>query len=412
MSDFDRHVRAQYEAYPYPSRDPKDEAKRLIEGSPSHLLEIRHYLFAGGRTMPKRLRVLIAGGGTGDATVMLAQQLADADWPAEITYLDISESARGICAARAAARGLDNIRFVTGALEELPALAPGPFDYIDCCGVLHHLADPAGGLAILTAALAPGGGIGIMVYGELGRRGVYDAQAMLRAIGAGEAAATRLDLARRLLRQLPATNWLRKNPGIGDHLAGGDAGLYDLLLHARDRAYRVRELAALVETAGLATVARIEPWRYQPRRYLNDPALLKRIDTLDALAQAIFAEELAGNIKVHIAYLVRSTEMDDRIASPDDPTLVPVLKGLDGPTLARGLKPGAGVTAEADGISVRLPLPPRAGPLLAQIDGRRPIDAILDAVGGTGERTKAQADFRATFETFNDLNRLFLVAPA
>ena len=36
----------QYEAYPYPARDPADEAKRLIEGSPSHLLEIDHYLFA------------------------------------------------------------------------------------------------------------------------------------------------------------------------------------------------------------------------------------------------------------------------------------------------------------------------------------------------------------------------------
>ena len=34
----------QYEAYPYPARDPADEAKRLIEGSPSHLLEINHYI--------------------------------------------------------------------------------------------------------------------------------------------------------------------------------------------------------------------------------------------------------------------------------------------------------------------------------------------------------------------------------
>ena len=27
-------VRRQYETYPYPERDPADEAKRLIEGSP------------------------------------------------------------------------------------------------------------------------------------------------------------------------------------------------------------------------------------------------------------------------------------------------------------------------------------------------------------------------------------------
>jgi hypothetical protein len=71
-------VRAQYESYPYPPRDPRDEAKRLIEGSPSHLLEINHYVFGGRRDFRRPFRALIAGGGTGDGTIMLAQHLADA----------------------------------------------------------------------------------------------------------------------------------------------------------------------------------------------------------------------------------------------------------------------------------------------------------------------------------------------
>ena len=37
-------VRAQYEAYPYPPRDPRDEAKRMIVGSPSHLREVDHWI--------------------------------------------------------------------------------------------------------------------------------------------------------------------------------------------------------------------------------------------------------------------------------------------------------------------------------------------------------------------------------
>jgi SAM-dependent methyltransferase len=407
----DARVRAQYDQHPYPARDPKDEAKRLVEGSPSHLLEIRHYLFAGGARMPKPLRVLVAGGGTGDATIMLAQQLADAGLPAEIVYLDLSAASRAICEARAAARGLETIRFVSGAIEDLPSLAPGPFDYIDCCGVLHHLGDPAGGLAILESLLAPGGGMGIMVYGAIGRRGVYDTQAMLRALGEDEPDATRLDLARQLLKQFPATNWLRKNPAIRDHLAAGDAGLYDLLLHARDRAFSVPELADLVAGSGLSVVSLIEPWRYQPKRYLTDPQLLKRLDALAPLARAAFAEQLVGNIKVHIAYLVRSGETAGRIASPDDGSLVPMLKGLDGASLARGLKPGAGITIESDGVSVRLPLPARAGPILALVDGTRTIDAIVGAIAGGGDTTKARADFAATYETFNDLNRLFLKEP-
>ena len=38
----DVFLAAQYEAYPYPKRDPRDEAKRLVIGSPSHLREVDH----------------------------------------------------------------------------------------------------------------------------------------------------------------------------------------------------------------------------------------------------------------------------------------------------------------------------------------------------------------------------------
>ncbi|MGH6959158.1 MAG: class I SAM-dependent methyltransferase, partial [Dongiaceae bacterium] len=218
MSD---EVRAQYEAYPYPPRDPRDEAKRLIEGSPSHLLEINHYVFAGRRDFGQPFRALVAGGGTGDGTIMLAQHLADRRCPADIVYLDVSAAARSIAEARAKQRKLDNLRFVTGSLLELPRLDLGRFDYIDCCGVLHHLADPAVGLAALTGVLAGDGGMGLMVYGALGRTGVYHVQELLRRLAGDEPPARRIDLARRLLKQLPPTNWFRRNPAVGDHVNAG-----------------------------------------------------------------------------------------------------------------------------------------------------------------------------------------------
>src|SRR6185312_2873677 len=273
-------VRAQYESYPDPPRDPRDEAKRLIEASPSHLPGINHYGFAGRRAVRQPFRALIAGGGTGDGTIMLAQHLADRGCPAELVYLDVSSAARAIAEARARQRNLTNIRFMTASLLDLPTLALGPFDYIDCCGVLHHLPDPGAGLAILTAALKDDGGIGLMVYGALGRTGVYHLQAILHQLAADEPDMARLDLARRLLKQLPSTNWFARNPFLRDHLNVGDAGLYDLLLHSQDRAYAVPELAALVGAAGLAITGLIEPWRYDPASYLNDGALLKRVAAL------------------------------------------------------------------------------------------------------------------------------------
>ena len=132
-------VRAQYEALPYPPRDPRDEAIRLVTGTPSHLLEVNHYLYSGRLNFVRPFRALVAGGGTGDACIMMAQQLVDRRCPGEVVYLDLSAASRQICESRAKARGLRNIQFLTGSLLDLPSMAIGQFDYIDCTGVLHHL---------------------------------------------------------------------------------------------------------------------------------------------------------------------------------------------------------------------------------------------------------------------------------
>src|SRR6516162_183491 len=99
----DAHLAAQYEAYPYPRRDPRDETKRLIVGSPGHLREIDHWVFGARRPASQPLRALIAGGGTGDATIMLAQQMAREGRGGSVTWLDRSAGSLRIARARAAA---------------------------------------------------------------------------------------------------------------------------------------------------------------------------------------------------------------------------------------------------------------------------------------------------------------------
>lgn len=412
MSD---KVRQQYELLPYPARDPREEAQRLIEGSPSHLLELNHYLYAGARDFAQPFRALVAGGGTGDGLIMLAQHLADAGCPAEVVYLDLSKASRAVAEQRAKVRGLGNITFVTGSLLDLPSLGLEQFDYIDCCGVLHHLADPPAGLAALGAALAPDGGMGIMVYGTLGRTGVYPMQAMLQTLASyapapALTATTQLATARDLMKQLPATNWLRRNPAIGDHLAGGDAGLADLLLHPQDRAYSVPELADVVRGAGFEIAAFIEPWRYDPASYLTDPSLLHRLERLDPIARASFAEQLAGNLKRHIVYLVRKERAGISVARPDD-DMVPVLRAGSA-ALAESLKGRSTLKVSIDGLEVRLQVPPHSAEILAAIDGKRTIAEIHHVIGGSVDSLRSRSAFKPAFErvyqTFNKLNRLFL----
>ena len=373
-------VRAHYEAYPYPERDPADEAKRLITGSPSHILEVNHYVFGGRLDLARPLRVLVAGGGTGDGTIMLAQQLAWRESPAEIVYLDVSEAALAVATARAKARGLANLRFLRGSLLDLPKLALGRFDYIDCCGVLHHLPDPRAGLETLAAALTDDGGIGLMLYGELGRTGVYPMQAMLRMLAGGNDDRERLALARRLYDDLPPTNWLKRNPYVGDHLKGGDAGLFDLFLHSRDRAYTVPQIADLVDKAGLEISGFIEPALYDPASYLSDPEIKERAAALPWIERCAFAELLAGALKRHVFYAVKTGNARQAVARPDNPRAVPVLRERNGRALARRLKRGGSIAAELEGVKLSFAVPPLAGAILALIDGRRSLGEIHRAL--------------------------------
>ncbi len=258
-------VRDQYEAYPYPSRNPAEEARRLVVGSPSNLLEVNHYLFGGRRDFTRPFRALVAGGGTGDATIMLAQQLADAagsgGTAGEVVYLDLSAASREIAEARAAARKLTNIRFVTGSLLDLAGLDLGTFDYIDCCGVLHHLAEPEAGLAALTEALAPDGGMGLMVYGTYGRSGVYALQDVLRTLVGDRPLAEQVSYARRLLNNLPATNLFARNPVLRDH---SDVSTSD----ADDRRHGIIGLSQKVAACGPNAVTKrrdFGTWRVKCR---------------------------------------------------------------------------------------------------------------------------------------------------
>ncbi|MSO81440.1 MAG: class I SAM-dependent methyltransferase [Alphaproteobacteria bacterium] len=396
----DDPVGAQYEAYPYPSRDPAEEKTRLVPGSPSDLWELNHHVFGGRRDMTRPLSALVAGGGTGDATIMLAQQMTDAGVPGDVVHLDPSAAGRAIAEKRAAVRGLGNVRFVAGSIEAVAAVVPGPWDYIDCCGVLHHLADPDAGLAALASVLAPDGGIGLMVYGPLGRTGVYPLQALLRRLApATLPLPTRIAMARRVVAALPATNWFRRNPHLADHLEGGDAGLVDLLLHARDRAYPVPKLAAMVAGAGLRVTSFIEPLAYDARRLIADRVLTKGLDGLDIVASATLAEQFAGTHKQHVVYLVRA---GNGVTAPDpaDPAVVPVIRGMTASALATALPKSGPLRGNVSGIAVLLPLPPLARAIVERCDGQRSVAAIHADIRA---ELRPELEFAAFSRQFVDL---------
>ena len=273
--------------------------------------------------------------------------------------------------------------------------------------MLHHLENPAAGLAALKAQLADDGGMGLMVYGELGRTGVYPLQAALRALGHGLDPAARIAQARRLLDSLPPTNWFAKNVFVSDHKGKSDAELYDLLLHSRDRAYTVPQLVELLAGGGLVPTSFVAPLRYDPLAYIGDAALQARAAALPPLQGAALAENLFGGMKTHVCYAVPARGVSTAVARPDSPSMVPVPLQASGEALSR-LFAKPVLKVDFDGHAVRLDLPDGAARIVSLCDGNRTLGQIQQLLGLDWFAFRARFD--RLWRAANGLNLMVLRA--
>ncbi len=358
----------QNEAIPYPERDPKDEAKRLVIGSPSHPIEMDHHLFGGQRDWSKSMKILVAGGGTGDTVVQLAHVLTRAGAPYEITYVDRSKAARSIAEARLAKRKLTGVMFQTG--DPLDAAEQGPFDYIDCCGLLHHVEDPAACLTVLESALAPDGSLGFAAHAPFGRSGIFPLQEAMGALLDGLPPEERVAKAKEILPLLPEGHPFRRNSSLREALSS-DAGLYDLLLAMPDRAFAVDEWLSLLDAAGLELAGWVTPALYDLSLVCAVP------EGMDMGTQAVLAEKLRGTISKHVGYATRKGESPAKITEPAM-NLVPHFAGPR-TDMAKGIASGHQLKMTVQGVTFRLKLPERAAGVVARVDGRRTLAQIAQS---------------------------------
>lgn len=421
-------VRDQYEALPYPARDPADDRQRLVQTWLDDLPMVNHYCFAGRQSFRNGFRVLVAGGGTGDATIYLAEQLKGTD--AQIVHLDLSTASLAIARERARVRGLTNIEWIEDSLLNLPALALAPFDYVNCSGVLHHLPDPDAGLRALRAVLKPDGALGLMVYARAGRSGVYQMQELLRMALADERdLARKIGQTRQILASLPAGNWFRRGEDLVQDHRESDAGLVDLLLHPQDRAWSVDELFDWLDDDGYGNghglhLAFTDVQRgrspYLPHMVLGvkPPDLMAAWRRLPRRRQYAMAELLGGTITMHVLYATAGAHCT---AAYGDPDCIPLFfhEPLDGETLARVFASNRGqpfqLQHQHSGVVVTVN-PGRYGPqILRLIDGRRSFGAIFaqfrrDWHGKSAAPDDASlfADFAESYDTLNAIDRLLL----
>ncbi|KAB2911895.1 MAG: class I SAM-dependent methyltransferase [Dechloromonas sp.] len=421
-----KSVRDQYEALPYPDRNPEDEAKRLITTWLDDLPMINHYCFAGREAFASGFRILVAGGGTGDGTIYLAEQLRHTD--AEIVHLDLSSASIDIARRRAGKRSLTNIRWVQDSILNIPQLGLGKFHYINCSGVLHHLADPDAGFQALRSALADNGALGIMVYGQYGRTGVYQMQSLLRAINQdGADSDQKIQRARDVMMSAPASNWYKcGRASVSLDHTGNAHEIYDLLLHSQDRAYTVPELYEWIVDRHGMNLLFTETERggsvYVPQLVAGPHQLeyLTAASRLPVRQQQEIAELLGGSISRHSFYVTQQAGSE---APYGDADLVPLLihEAITGPQLAefidREQQKGRLVTINHihTGITARLDPGRYAKYILNNIDGRRTFGEIFDIIRGIAKFKKAPpsdqelfADFREMYDFLRAIERLLL----
>ena len=435
MPEFDNYlpsVRAHYEALPYPACNPQDERVRLARTWLEDLAMINHYCFAGRQDFRIGFRVLVAGGGTGDATIFLAEQLRHHG--AHVVHLDLSAASIAIAQERARIRGLDNISWIHDSLLNLDRLGLQPFDYISCSGVLHHLEDPDQGFRALRSVLAPNGAIGLMVYGKVGRTGVYQMQELMRLVNGAETDMQRkITNTRDVLASLPPGNWFKRGEDLHSDHKAGDAGIYDLLLHSQDRSYSAGELfdwlAASPSEGGHGmhlAFTDVQRGRapYLPHMVLGvkPPAMAQALRQLPLRRQYEIAELMVGNIITHSLYVTH----DARAMAPyGDSAYIPFFfhEPMTGESISRVFAASRGqpfVLRHAHSGMVLTVNPGRYGAqILRLIDGARSFEAIFkqfraDWRGQAAAPDDAAlfADFAPAFEVLNALDRLLLRHPA
>ncbi len=316
-----KQVQDHYLDYPYPHRNPEDEKTRLLRIYGDYLGEINHWLFEGKKEFKKGFRVLIAGGGTGDSTVYLAEQLKDTD--ADIVYLDFSKNSMKIAQERAKNRGLKNITWINDSILNIPDLKLGKFDYIQCSGVLHHLENLDAGLKALSDSLTDDGGMGIMVYAQYGRTAVYQIQDIMKMVNEGvESRQEEVKNGWEVMNNLPATNWYNRGKDLlSDHISHGDVGMYDMFLHKQDRAYTVPQIYDFVEKAKLNFVefqSAHSRAMLNIARYIKDPVLLKRLQKMDKSKQQAMCEIMCGSIIKHSFYVSKKKKPVAKLTNLDN----------------------------------------------------------------------------------------------
>lgn len=390
-------VARQYEdfAYPRPLGDLTEEIRNGYYqlGDPALYAPA---LWPRGRPK-RRLDMLVAGCGTVQAAYTAYMNPEDT-----VTGIDLSEASLAHERFLQERHSLSNLKLLRGDLLELGDLGR-TFDVILCTGVLHHMSDPARGLAALRHVLAPDGVIVLMLYGQTVRTGVYMLQDAFRHMHIKQSPEG-IAKVRRILTELPrrhfANDYIRAAVELRD-----DAAIVDTFLHPQDRAYTVPQLLDLVDGAGLAFQGWVDNHLYW-RNALWGPesAIAGAVDRLPPREHWAAVEMLGQMAGMH-TFIVKRFLSD-----------VPIVDFDVGEWRRFVPHHAPGLSRKGQGLFVRGPYELRCTELeqfvLDGADGKRTIGEIIDVPALEEISTYERDEFgRRYFEHLWKLGHIMVALP-
>lgn len=258
-------VRSQYEENPYPrwmfiNRPAETTLKDMLKQYIPHAQ-------APATLSNSRLKILVAGCGTGQHPIFVALKYKNAD----VLAVDLSKNSLAYAVRMAHKIGTENIRFLHGDILSLGKLEER-FDMIHCGGVLHHMENPADGLKVLVDLLKPGGLIKLGLYSEKARQHIVKVRDMIREKGIKPDKDSIKNFRQYILKYKEDKKiyYLRSS---GDFYSMSDCR--DLLFHVQEHRFTIPQLKELIDNSNL-TFLRFELGRcsasvFYSARFPEDP---------------------------------------------------------------------------------------------------------------------------------------------